>query len=237
MPRGIPNKRNVQTSGPAPKQVRALPVVNKAVLLERFKGYPAIDVLERRMLDPNDPGSLPILLSDESPDACVNSDHQFRMKEAATTCHLCKKPTRKWMVRWVNTGIEGRWGQIKSKGYIRVEVDELKDSNDVSDLVRQKEDGGAMSGKVFVRRGDRGGEILCKMPLEVYNYLKRAQRESLKTRSNSKKALREDLAESAGAALGDEAGQTIHDGGISIESMTRTRRPLDEELADDLIEA
>lgn len=233
----MPKKRVVQTSGPAPKKARALPVIDKAALLERFKDYPAFDVLERRFSDPNDPGSLPILLKDEANDACINSDHQGRMREGATVCHLCKKPTRMWMVRWVNTGIEGRWGQIKSKGYVRVELSELKDSNDVSDLVRQKEDGGAMDGKVFVRRGDRGGEVLCKMPLEIYNYLKRAQRETQRVRNNSKKAMASDLAEAAGAELGDEAGQTIHDGGISVESMTRSRRSLEDELADDLIEA
>lgn len=225
-------KRLVQTSGPAPRKARAVATVDPASILKRFKDYPAIDVISRRFLDPNDPGSLPILLKDEESSACINSDHQNKLRAGAATCHLCRKPARKWLVRWVNTSIEGRWGQIRSKGYIPVEVDELKDTQDVSDLVRQKEDG-----RVYVRRGDRGGEALCKIPLELYNYLKRAQRESLKTRGNSKKAMREDLEEAAGAELGDEAGQMIHDGGISIESMKRTSRTLDEELADDLIEA
>jgi hypothetical protein len=226
-------KRVVQTSGSAPKTARALPVVDKAALMARFKDYPAIDVIERRFTNPNDPGSLPILLKGEPSDACVNSDHQNRIRENAATCHLCRKPVRQWTVRWVNTLIEGRWGQIRSKGYVPVEIHELKDAHDVSDLVRQKED----EGKVFVRRGDRGAEVLCKMPLELYIYLKRAQREIQRTRNNSKKAMQSDLAEAAGAELGDEAGQTIHDGGISVESMTRSRRTLEDELADDLIEA
>lgn len=230
----MPRKRVVQTSGPAPRAAkRTAAPVDRESLLKRFEGFAAIDVIERRFNDPNDPGSLPILLKDEADGACVNSDHQYRMKEAATVCHLCKKPTRKWIVRWINTTIEGRWGQIRSKGYVPVEIGELKDAHDVSDLVRQKED----EGKVFVRRGDRGAEVLCKQPLEIYNYLKRAQRETQRARMNSKKAMTNDLAEAAGAELGDEAGQTIHDGGIAVESMTRTRRTLEEEMADDQIEA
>lgn len=225
-------KRNVQTSGPAPKQAKSLPLGDKAALLERFKNYPAIAVIERRFSDPNDPGSLPILLSDEDRNACLSTDHQAKLRENATTCFKCKKPIRKWIVRWVNTSIEERWGQIKSKGYVPVEVKELNDAQDVSDLVQRAE----TTGETYVRRGDRGQEVLCKMPLELYIYLKRAQRESQRLRSNSKKAMREDLAELAGAELGDEAGESLLGGGISIESMTRTTRTLADELGDDAIE-
>lgn len=221
-------KRTVQTSGPAPKQAKALPLGDKAALLERFKDYPAIAVIERRFSDPNDPGSLPILLADEDRHACLNTDHQAKLRENATTCFKCKKPLRKWIVRWVNTSIEERWGQIKSKGYVPVEVKELNDTQDVSDLVQRAE----TSGETYVRRGDRGQEVLCKMPLELYIYLKRAQRESQKLRANSKKAMREDLAEAAGAELGDEAGDVLMGDGIKIDHMRRTRRSLEDEIGD-----
>ncbi len=226
-------KRVVQTSGPAPKQARHLPLANKEALLARFAGYPAIDVITRRFSDPNDPGSLPILLNDESPDACLSTDHQNQIRENATICHKCKKPVRQWVVRWINTSIEGRWGQIKSKGYVPVEVTSLKDEQDVSDLVTRAE----TSGEVYVRRGDRGQEVLCKMPLELYVYLKRAQRESQRLRSNSKKALREELAEAAGTELGDEAGEALMGDGISIERMRRTRRSLEDEIGDASLDA
>ncbi len=226
-------RRKVQTSGPAPKAARVAAPTNREALLERFKDYAAIDVITRRFNDPNDPGSLPILLKDEPENACVNSDHQHRLKENATVCHLCKQPARKYVVRWVNTSIEGRWGQIKSKGYVPVEVTELRDEQDVSDLVRQKES----SGSVYVRRGDRGAEVLCKIPLELHNYIKRAQRAARAVQNNSKKRQQDELAESAGAELGDEAGQMIHDGEIRIESMKRTRTTMAEEAAgDDAIE-
>lgn len=227
MPRGIPN-RKVQTSGPAPKKTREpLLPVDKAALLERFKDYPAIDVITRRFNDPNDPGSLPILLKDEASDCCVNSDHQYKLKPNATVCHLCKRPARKWYVRYINTQWEGRWAQIKSKGYVPVEIADLKDEQDVADLVKTKE----ASGSIYVRRGDRGGEILCKIPLELFNYIKRSQRIALAQRANSKKHQQEDLAEAAGAELGDEAGQDIYDGEIKIESMTRSKSTLGDEVS------
>lgn len=222
----------VQTSGAAPKVAAKKIPVDRDALLERFKDYPAIDVITRRFVDPNDPGSLPILLADEAPDACVSSDHQNKLRDNAASCHICKQPARRWYVRWVNTQWEGRWAAIKAKGYVPVEVKELKDEQDVADLVKKAEG----SGSVYVRRGDRGHEVLCKMPLELFNYIKRAQREKVSLRSNSKKAMRDDLAEAAGAELGDEAGQMINDGGIMIESMKRVRRSLDEELNDDRID-
>lgn len=234
MPRGIPNKKRVvQTSDAPVKKVRGFVPVDSEALLAKWKHLPNIDVLSRRFLDPHDPGSLPILLADEASDCCVNSDHQYRLKDGATTCHICKKPARIWLVRWVNTTMEGRWGQIRSKGYIRVEVSELKDEQDVSDLVRQKES----EGSVYVRRGDRGAEVLCKMPLAIYNYLKRSQRELQRTRNNSKKRQQDELAEAAGAELGDEAGQMIHGGGIMVESMKRERTTLSDEADSDTIDA
>lgn len=234
MPRGIPNKKRlVQTSdAPAPRARKALPV-DKDALLERFKDYPAIDVITRRFSNPNDPGSLPILLADEANDACINSDHQNKLRDGAATCHLCKLPARKWYVRWVNTTWEGRWASVKGKGYIPVEIKDLKDEQDIADLVKRKEEGGS----IYVRRGDRGGEVLCKIPLELFNYIKRSQRETIRARMNSKRRQQEELAEAAGAELGDEAGQTIHDGGIQVESMKRMHTTLGEEADGDTIDA
>ena len=196
-----------------------------ASITERFKDFPAIDVLTRRFVDPSDPGSLPILLTDEADHCCMNTDHQQRLKPGAKKCHLCKLSARKWHIHTCNTAIEGRWAQMKSKGYVPVLVKDLKDSEDISDLVRQKEENGDM----YVRRGDRGKEITMKQPLEAYNYIKRLQAEQRRQRSQSPKAQREDLAEAVGRGLGDEAGQRVHDGGIQIESMTSERKTLGEE--------
>lgn len=218
--------RNVQSSGPAPKQKKVvLPQGDPAAIAERFKDFPNIDVLTRRFSNPTDPGSLPILLKDESADACINSEHMNRLKPGATICHLCKRPARIWMVRWANFGMEGRAGQIRAKGYAGVEIKDLRDTDDVADLFRSDKD-------TLVRRGDRGQEILVKMPLEAYNYVKGRQRDAWNERALSGNKVKSDIAEAAGAELGDEAGQSIHDGAIKVEKMTRTKTTLGDEAFD-----
>lgn len=202
-------------------------------LMERFKDFPAIQVIKRRFSNPNDPGSLPVLLKDESPDACTNSEHQNRLTGGATKCALCKpaRPVRKWFVYWVNTAREGRWANIKAKGYVPVDISELHDVEDVSDRVKNPGDN-------YVRRGDSGKEVLCKQPLELWLYIKRQQREMRDARFGSKKRVQSDLSELAGQEFGDEAGQTIHDGGIQIESMRRVRSTLGQEAdTSDMIDA
>lgn len=206
----------------AVRPAKPVPATNEAILA-RFKDFPAIDLIARRFNDPNDPGSLPIILSDEQRNCCINSDHQHRLKSGAVTCHLCKKPARIWYVRWTNTSQENRWSQIRAKGYVPVEIRELMDEQDVADLVKSTSD-------KYVRRGDRGQEILVKMPLEIYNEIKRLLRARRRKDAMSYKKIKADLAESAGQELGDQAGQTIHNGGIQIESMKSSRSTLSEEL-------
>lgn len=206
-------------------------------LAARFKDFPAIDVLTRRFLDPNEPGSLPILLKDEPSGACTNTDHQLALVAGKRACQArdkqtgrrCGLPMRTWHLHYCNGAIEGRWAQMKAKGYIPVQVADLRDQEDVSDLVKQKEE----SGEIYVRRGDRGKEILMKQPLEAYVYIKRKQADARTAQLKSKKALRDELAERAGAELGDEAGETIYRGGIQVESMSRSKTTLGEEARDE----
>lgn len=228
----MPRRRVVQTSGgPAKKPQKAAVLLNNPEeLLERFKEYPAIDIISRRFSDPSDPGSLPILLKDESPECCTSTDHQNRLTMGATKCPLCKRPARKWYVRYFNLTEQGRNAQMRAKGYVPVEIKELQDQDDIADLYRSEKD-------TYVRRGDRGQELLGKQPLELYLYIKAKQREKRMADSISARKVRADLAESAGAELGDEAGQTIHDGGIRLERIKRSRSTLGDEagvaLADD----
>src|SRR5688500_16389898 len=95
-----PKKTPPATKAPAP-------TTTVAELQERFKDYPAIDVVSRRMLDPTEPGSLPILLKDEADVCCVNTDHQRRLKRNAVTCHLCQLPVRLWHLHYCNGAIDG----------------------------------------------------------------------------------------------------------------------------------
>lgn len=215
-------RRNVQTSDAPTRPAMTVETANAADLAQRFKDYPAIDLLSRQLTAPGDPGSLPILLNDEAPDACVNTDHQNRLKPAATKCHLCKRPARKWHVRYINTTIDGRWAQIKTRGYVPVRVTDLRDREDVADLVKGAADD-------YVRRGDTGKEILMKRPLELHIAIKAKERSARTNRLVSKAQLTQDLAEAAGAELGDQAGSTIYGGGIQVESVKRQRSTLGDE--------
>lgn len=202
----------------------------KDALHEALEGFPAINIIERRLLDPNDPGSVPILLKGEPPDACTSTDHQRLVEPKMTKCPVqkCGKPVRKWHVHYCNTNIENRWSTMKSKGYVPVMLDQLLDQEDVSDLVKQKED----NGQVWVRRGDRGKEILMCQPLVAYNAIKERQHQLRAAKNRNPKALRDELAEAAGQELGDEAGTFIHRGGIQVESMRTVQSTIGEEAGD-----
>ncbi len=195
------------------------PLSTKDEIMAALAEYPALDVLSRRFVNPNDPGSLPILLADESGDACVNSDHQRLVGPKTRVCSKCRRPVRVWHVYWANTGNEGRWSQIKTKGYIPVQVKDLKDREDVTGLVASKEDNGEM----WVRRGDTGKEILMKIPLIAYNFVKAEAQTRRDASFKSKKKVNEELVEAAARAFGDQAGQEMHDGAITVDTMRTSR--------------
>lgn len=221
MPRKVQKTEN---SVPAQVKRPALipPPADPDAMLAKFKDYPAFDVITRRFNDPNDPGSLPILLKEDPDNPCHNSDHQNKLPAGAAKCAFCRKAARYWHVRYFNLAQEGRRSQMRNKGYLYVEVSDLKDINEVSDLFRSKED-------TFVRRGDRGQEVLGKIPLELYNEIKRRAQAQRAARLDSKQAMQDDLSEAAGTQLGAEAGDAIHGGAIKVERMTRHRTTLEEE--------
>ncbi len=205
-------------------------------LTERFKDFPAADILTRRFQQPDDFSSLPILLKDEPRESCCNSEHQNALHLGQTICQYqrvdketgrfveppCGRPVRRWRIRWANTAQEGRWSQIRALGWVSVEIRELHDVQDVSDLVKGPD--------AAVRRGDRGQEILVKQPLDAYIELKRRQREQRTRRDTSRAALQQDLAEAAGQQLGDEAGTQLAKGAITVESLSAKRTTLGAEL-------
>lgn len=208
------------------KKVAAPPPANPADLAARFADFPAIDLLSRQLNNPDDGGTLPILLKDEDPDACVNSDHILKLKPAATHCHICRRKARKWYVRTINTAIEGRWAKIRKMGYVPVDADELLSEDDVAGRVKHPGDN-------YVRLGDRGQEILVKRPLEIHTAIKRNFLDRVNMRASSSKQVTADLAEAAGSELGDEAGQTIYEGGIKVESYKKSKSTLEAEGAED----
>lgn len=178
-----------------------------ASILEKYKDFEGIAVIERRLKHPDLPGSLPIRLTDEP---------------AYVEDPTGKK--RKWYLRWINGSLEGRTSQVvDGMGYVPVKIAELRNAEGVTGLAKS-DDG-------VVRRGDRGQEWLAKMPLEIYTAIKRAQQEQRDKRNRNAKLLKEDLANAAGSALGSEAGDMIHD--EFDVSVTRHKSTYGQEFGED----
>lgn len=179
-------------------------------LLEKYKDFGGIKVIERRMLDPeSDPGSPAIRLKDEP--SFIQDPRGKR---------------RIWHLRWVNGGQEGRYSAvIDGKGYVPVRRSELQNPDSVTGLHIEATDGA----DPVVRRGDRGQEILAKIPLELYTELKRRQQDARQRRARNAKLVKQDLADSAGRELGSEAGDAIHDE-FSVEVRRGRRTTLGAEM-------
>jgi hypothetical protein len=176
-------------------------------LVGEFQDFEGIKVIERRLQNPDLPGSLPIRLRDEP--TYVEDPHGTK---------------RRWYLRWINGGHEGRSSQVlDGLGYVPVLVEEVQNAAMVMGL--HKSDDGV------VRRGDRGQEWLAKMPLKLYNAIKAKQQEKRQRRERNAKMVKEDLANAAGRSLGSEAGDAVHDD-FSV-SLKRTRSTYGDELNDE----
>lgn len=155
-----------------------------ARLREEFADFPRLDVLERRLVNPEIPTSVPIRLKDEPP------EHE--------------DPTgarRRWYLRWINTSMPNRFHTVKTqRGYVPVLWEELQDKEQISDR---------FEGAREVRRGDRGQEVLCKIPLPYYLMIKAREREALLKRAQSRTAMQDDLSTAAASRYGDEAAETV----------------------------
>lgn len=202
---------------PATKPKRPLPETRDD-LAERFKDFPGFQAWERAYESPDGLGSLPILLSDEQADACIDTGHQNSLKLGAGKCAICGKPARKWYLRHVNTKQAGRVAQIRGKGLIPVRLDEVRQKDEIADL-HASADG-------LVHTGPSGARVLYKQPLDLYNLRKRKERDTRDSR-RSTKHVREELANDAAGKLGDEAAETI--GGSLMYSETAVRTTLQAE--------
>jgi hypothetical protein len=179
-----------------------------AELLTKYKDFKGINVIERRLQDPDLPGSVPIRLKDEP---------------AYLQDPLGKK--RKWYVRWINGAEAGRFALVtETMGYVPVLRDELQHSDGLMGLSDSK-DG-------IVRRGDRGNEVLVKMPLELYTAIKRKQEDKRQRRARNVKSVREDLANMAGAQVGSQAGDFVADE-MTVEVKRQRRTTVAKELGEE----
>lgn len=112
-----------------------------------------------------------------------------------------------WKLRWFNFGKEGRSEQFSREGYQKVRREELVDPEAIPALSHVDE---------FVRKGDRGQEVLGKIPRKLYVYKKK--RDALKTQGmlTSRSQLQDHLANSVAVQAGrrgqnaDQAGTFAH---------------------------
>jgi hypothetical protein len=164
-------------------QKRATPASTPTMMREAFKDLDAIDILDRRLTNPEADLVLPIRLKGEP--SHVDDPHGHH---------------RTWYLRWFNTSIPNRFHTVTaSLGYTPVKWDELQDREIVSNAFTSSEQ---------VRRGDRGTEVLCKMPMTYYTAIKAKQR-GKHDRAMTPKALRAAIErEAAKAGLDpDDHGQ------------------------------
>lgn len=104
-----------------------------------------------------------------------------------------------WTLRWINTKLANRFYRaVHQQGWTQVKLTELKDPPETLGLTD--------NGDGLVRRGDRGEEILMKIPTPVFTRIQRRKAEV--ERENMKKT-RQRLAEAAAAEHGAEAGEFV----------------------------
>lgn len=115
-------------------------------LKDEFKDYPLIEVFERRAL----------VGLDANLDIRLRGDLPVTVDPDGSRCH--------WKLRWFNFGKEGRAQQATAEGYDKVRWDELDDQESIAASARVD---------AFVRKGNRGEEVLCKIPRKLYDYKKR----------------------------------------------------------------
>lgn len=161
-------------------------------LKQEFKDFEGIEVFEQRVLAG----------SDANNDIRLMDDPTVTQDPRGASCY--------WKLRWFNFAREGRASQAEREGYVKVRWSELQSSESLSAaLTTEKKD-------EFVRRGDRGLEVLCKMPQKLYDYKKKRDAARMTGILSSQTKLRDHLSGGVAAMAGangmnaDQAGSFIH---------------------------
>lgn len=155
-------------------------------LVDEFKDYPLIEMFERRTL------------------VGIDANTDIRLKGEVPLTEDPRGQNRIFKLRWFNFAKEGRAQQAAAEGYLKVKWDELQDREAVVGATTNTTD-------EFVRKGERGLEVLHKMPLKLYDYKKRrdAARQSGKLESVS--AMRDHMANSVAGMVGGNSGSRAGD--------------------------
>ena len=138
------------------------------------KRFPKVDVLTRRLADPL--GSATAIIRLKTP---VPTD-----VEGDT-----------WHTRWIDSSQQGRvFDILEHKGWEQVRVSELTDKRDVAGLA-ESPDGG------YVTRGDKGRELLVKMPTSWWNRIHNAKVELWSGRGKTKQQRKAGIAQQVSDAV------------------------------------
>lgn len=165
---------------------------------------------------PDHPKATPDQLESEVKIPTVSVLERRLLDPFATSSTPIRLKDKSMTVRWVNSAIEGRYHRARhEQGWEPVRVEELEDKEDIADLA-ESPDG-------IVRRGERGKEVLMKMPAEVYERIQMRKAEVRQQRSRSSSRQKEELVNAAADRYGPEAGEYLdrHVKGEVIESTER----------------
>lgn len=118
--------------------------------------------------------------------------------------------------RWFNSEVAADhiWRAKNAKGWENVRPDELLDPEQIG--------GFSVSPDGFVVRGEKGREILMKMPSDYRTRIERAKiTENIRNMDPHRQ--KREVAEAAGKALGDQAGEFLHKHVSLIGNITTTK--------------
>ena len=169
-----------------------------AALKEEFKDFEGLEVFERRVL------------------VGADANNEIRLLDEPSILQDPRGTLRTWKLRWFNFAKEGRASQAEREGYVKVKWAELQSAESIASAVagERKDE--------YVRQGDRGLEVLCKMPLKLYDYKKKRDAARMGGVLTSEARLRDHLAGNVASLAGkngmnaDQAGSLIHSKSFSM---------------------
>ena len=157
-------------------------------LADEFKDLPQIAVIERQARHG------------------VEADAAIRLKDEVLAADDPRGLQRKWTLRWVNFGKPGRGSDAKLKRYEKVRWDELADMDGLLETGTKHDD--------FVRRGDRGVEVLHKIPLKLFAHMKRREAAQSAGLLSSAAGLRNHMANTVASRVGQTGGNADQAGSL-----------------------
>jgi hypothetical protein len=149
----------------------------------------------------------------------LQGENVFRVSSAP----IPLKEPKAWTLRWENTEIatDHLWNLLHNLGWAYCEPDDL--ACDIQEIGAFIQDG-------KIVRGERGKEILMKMPLKDYQRLQKAKDEQNRKATFGKKQVQQAIIAKASDELGDQAAHFLneHLGKSMVTNDARERVALDE---------